>query len=181
MKERRQLVFECVVKGTLLLAIVLVVALGAYIGLVMVAKMWFRAYAPARFRERVERPVEEFEQITGLSCPASTQPVFSEDTHGGLHGDGELAIAVKTEPHVIDQWVMSCPPWSIQEWTDGPVPWNIAKSCTLGGQRRSSLLESQHVRYIADPRGPSYEPWHNGMLLVVDPRTNSAWLWVWNH
>ena len=154
---------------------------------------FFEANSPRRFRDHVANPIGEFEKVTGLSCPASTQPVLSEDTHGGFHGDGKLYIALRAKQEVVEGWLADRPPWDAQQWRRGPVPIEIGIHCSLpgrriwsisgkyeGDQQSRELLESEHVWYAAKDRGPSSIRWHNGSLLLIDTKSDTAWLFVWD-
>lgn len=158
---------------------------------------FLRTNAPKRFASHVMNPREEFEKATGILCPLSSQLILSEDTHGGMQGDGTLCIAWTMKREIISRWLADPPPWNLKEWKRGPVPTNIGVNCSLetrplwavsdatgprygGDQQLQELLGSKDVRYVAKNRGPSSLPWHNGNLLIIDTTTNSAWLFVWD-
>lgn len=170
----------------------------AILGGIRVAFDYFlRMNAPKRFTSHVANPRDEFEKATGLQCPLSSELILSEDTHGGLQGDGTLCIAWMMKQDVVGRWLASQPPWNVKEWERGPVPSHIGVRCGLesrpvwavsdatgrryGGDRHlEELLGSKDVRYVAKNRGPSSRPWHNGNLLIVDTTTNSTWLFLWD-
>jgi hypothetical protein len=160
---------------------------------------FFESNAPKRFRSQVFSPIEEFEKVTGLTTiPSSTQIIIAEDTHGGLQGDGTICIALKVKHDVLGGWTNNLPPWSVDIWGRGPVPSEIGVNCSMqsrplwtisdskgakkygGDQQLRELLESQDIWYVAKNRGPSTIPWHNGNLLVIDTKTDTAWLFVWD-
>lgn len=197
--ERRPRMLGRPFKATALVVVALVLFAIAFYGLQMAAECFFRANAPNRFRDRVECPIEDFERITGLPCPSDIQSVVSEDTHGGLHGDGRLVISLAVRPELIDLWLKSRPPWNARGWRNGPVPVEIGVNCTSGKQTlwtasdeegRSTyqgtqearcLLDAERIWYVAHDRGPSTMPWHNGNALILDPGTNRVWLFVWDY
>ena len=122
----------------------------------------------------VSDPIVYFENITGLSCPRPTQVLFSEDTHGGMHGDGTLTVGLQVEKRVIRGWLLKVPPplWA-EEWRNGPICDKLNDRVSL------ELGKSPDVRYVAKDRNFDGE-WRNGTLLVLDPKTGEAWLFVWD-
>lgn len=122
----------------------------------------------------VPNPIGRFEEETGLSCPPSIQPIFVEDTHGGFHFDGDLTIGLGGEKATIDEWLKKAPPpLSADEWRRGPIP----PECGRYFSREPG--QSPDVWYVAKDRNFDGK-WTNGTLLILDPKTGEAWLFVWD-
>jgi len=196
-KEVRNSAWRKLRAGIVLLGIALLGMVAIVGGIRFAFDYFLRTNAPKRFTSHVANPREEFEKATGLQCPLSSQLILSEDTHGGLQGDGTLCIAWTMKQDVVGRWLAGQPPWNVKEWERGPVPSHMGVHCSLetrpvwvvsdataprygGDQQLQQLLGSKDVRYAAKNRGPSSHPWHNGNLLIVDTTTNSAWLFVWD-
>ena len=173
--------------------------MAAVVGGIRLAFDYFlRTNAPERFASHVVNLREQFEKAAELECPLSSQLLLSEDTHGGLQGDGTLCIAWTMKQEVVGRWLAGQPPWNGKSWERGPVPSHIGVRCHLGtrlgmgsiGRNRSKIWRrpavstvawsQKNVRYAAKNRGPSSLPWHNGNLLIVDTTTNSVWLFMWD-
>jgi hypothetical protein len=133
-------------------------------------------------------PGAEFNRLTGLAWPADALVLSSGDDHGGLQWEGEVHVVARVAPTTIADWLASSPPWRQPAWQHGPVAPEVAARCRLGaaafGQaegrysQRTWSLES--VRYVAAERCCEGLRWHNGSLLVLDPRQGLVWLSVWD-
>lgn len=125
----------------------------------------------------ISDPISEFTNATGLSLPSNAKVVDAADTHGGFHGDGELCLILKTNPVVIENWLSDAPPWKQKDWLVGPVPSEVASHCL---ETPTTGMKSTEVRYFAEDFKLSSIPWHNGRLLVVNPKTGQVTLSWWD-
>ena len=154
--------------------------------------------APARFRESVNDPGGDFTTHTGLTFPEFAKVLSVDDTHGGFHGDGEFHLVFEIDEETLNRWLQTPPPWEAGEWQSGPVPHEIGFHCGfgtsgvgyasinngpteyIGDSELKCLLSSSEIWYIAKERGSSSIAWHNGSLLILDPKSNEVWLSVWD-
>lgn len=167
----------------LLLGPLAALLMGVLLGIGYVAPLWMtgcffwhqiESESEADSRRPVPDPVGRFEQETGLSCAPSTRPIFVEDTHGGFHFDGDLTIALKVDKSTIDGWLKRVPPpFSDDEWQPGPLTPVLSKYFSR------ELAQSPDVWYVAKNRNAS-PSWYNGTLLILDPKTCEAWLYIWD-
>lgn len=133
-------------------------------------------------------PGAEFNRLTGLAWPADALVLSSGDDHGGLQWEGELHVAARVAPATIASWLASPPPWGQPAWQRGPVAPEIAAHCRLGasafseadGAREQLAWSLESVRYVAAERCCEGLRWHNGSLLVLEPRQGLVWLSVWD-
>lgn len=87
-------------------------------------------------------------------------------------------------------------PWT-GEWKRGPIPEEIGFHGRFGGSGISygstngkwsysgnkkliQLLSSKQVWHAESDRCSGTMEWHNGNLLIIDPKTNKVWLSVWD-
>lgn len=149
---------------------------------------WSVSTAPATLSEAKET----FNQETGITWPESASDIRFDEKRLPLLGDGEFYIVFNVPPEVLRTWLRSDAPWGEKAWTQGPIPAEIGTNCAFGyqglrsyraredGQNEYSngdpeiiaVMTSKDVWYAARARGPSkQQPWYNGDLLILDPRT----------
>ena len=149
------------------------------------------------FSETVENPAAYFEAQTGLIWPDSADILSVDDTHGGFHGDGEFHVVFKTDSETIQKYLNGAAPFDVS-WQTGPIPHEIGFHCSFGTDGVSvgtvnngpeeywgdstlrDVLGSGKVYFAAQERCCESLRWHNGHLIVVDPRSNKVWLSVWD-
>jgi hypothetical protein len=108
-----------------------------------------------------------------------------------LLGDGEFYVTFSVPPEVLKTWMRSDAPWVEKTWLRGPIPVEAGCYCgfgyqsprgwqtTDGGSKEYrggdpeilAVLMSRDVWYAGRDRGPEGNPWHNGDLLILDPKT----------
>jgi hypothetical protein len=135
---------------------------------------------------------ETFTQNTGLPWPRDVRDVTFAENRVPLLGDGLFYVVFTVPPSLIDHWVLSEPPWGSPEWQRGPIPPEIGWNCGFGftaptvrqatpnGPQEYSggdpqilaILTSPDIWFAARDRGPANNPWHNGDLLILDPKTD---------
>ena len=143
-------------------------------------------------------PQTVFERETGFAWPAKSEVISSGDDHGGFVGDGEFHIVLQVEEETVTKLLHAQPAAPLSNWQTGPVPTEIGFHCRFGTNGVSAMsvnggpthysgnpeLEdvfgSDSIMYSAHERCCESLEWHNGTLLIVDPRTNKVWLSVWD-
>lgn len=143
-------------------------------------------------------PQRAFESETGLKWPSGAVIVSSGANHDGFHGDGELHVVFDLAQSEIDYLLATQPRSPMSRWQSGPVPTEIGFHCSFGtdgvgamsvddGQAEyfgdgelERLLGSSEILYSAHERCCDSLRWHNGTLLVVDPRNRRVWLSIWD-
>ena len=143
-------------------------------------------------------PQSVFESETGLTWPSSAVIVSSGDDHGGFHGDGEFHVMFEVDDATVNKLLAKKPASPLSDWTKGPVPTEIGCNCLFGTTRVSALshnggltrysddpelddvLGATAIMYSAHERCCDTLEWHNGTLLIVDPRNRRVWLSIWD-
>ncbi|MEM1069151.1 MAG: hypothetical protein AAGI63_09665 [Planctomycetota bacterium] len=138
-------------------------------------------------------PQSVFERETGLNWPPNASIVSTGDDHRGLLGDGEFHVVFTVDDETVAE-LLSNP----SNWRSGPVPIEIGLNCSFGTNGVSAMsidggtthytgnpeledvLGSSEVIYTAHERCCDTIEWHNGTLLIVDPRHNKVWLAIWD-
>ena len=130
----------------------------------------------------------------GTVLAGGARVVRSGDSHGGFQGEGEFYLVFRVDGATIRRWLSGAAPGG-GGWLRGPVPGKVGFHTTFGyeptGFRMPGssytgrgelvrLLGSGEIWYAAWGRGHDSMPWHNGDLLIVDPRTRLVWFSVWD-
>lgn len=154
----------------------------AGIGILVVASGWYA------WRVATDGPGSTplgFHHDTGLTWPSEARIIRRGDTHGNFF------LVFQVDEATIRRWLSKSAPWG-GPWRSGPVPGEIGYHTTFGFEPTSMkyytnrdgelvrLLGSSHIWYAARERGSGQIRWHNGDLLIVDPRTRLVWLSVWD-
>ena len=139
----------------------------------------------------LEQAQVTFTEDTGITWPDLASDVKFDENRVPLLGDGSFYVVFTVPPKLLQSWLESQPPWEVKEWLQGPVPAEVGCHCGFGfqsphgwsavegGPKEYSggaaeileILKSEAVRYVARNRGPKGNPWYNGDLLILDPRT----------
>jgi hypothetical protein len=132
---------------------------------------------------------EVFEAETGWNLPAGSRVVLHSDTHGGLHGDGDLCIVLEAPPAALKSWLDAAPPWGNEAWERGAAPWAAWENVDLEGAVAEARSRGQHVPNWASTIGPAVSAaterspagtWRNGAVLAIDARQGRVWLYRWD-
>ena len=145
-------------------------------------------------------PEQVFERATGYRWPSNANIISTGNT--GLVTDGEFHVVFSVDETTISQWLRVQPAAPVSNWQSGPVPTEIGFHCAFGSERGLYLTRdnpNEKMHYAGDPElvdlvssdeivycaherryGANPIPWHNGTLLIVDPRTNKVWLSIWD-
>ncbi len=139
-----------------------------------------------------------FERETGFMWPASSKVISAGDDHGGFVGDGEFHLVLQVDDETVADLLETPPATPLSNWQIGPVPTEIGFHCSFGTQGVSAMsinggplhysgdpelenvLGSDAIMYSANERCCETIEWHNGILLIVDPRSNKVWLSIWD-
>ncbi len=145
-----------------------------------------------------QSPQSVFERETGLDWPINATVVSSGDNHGGFMGDGEFHVVLGVDDKAVAELLRSRPTTPLSDWQSGPVPTEIGIHCCFGTEGVSAMsmnggpmhysgdseledvLGSDAIMYTAYERCCDEIEWHNGTLLIVDPRHNKVWLSIWD-
>jgi hypothetical protein len=143
-------------------------------------------------------PQSVFERVTGLDWPPNATVLSSGDDHGGFMGDGEFHVVLSVDDETVAELLRSRPATPLSNWQAGPVPTEIGFHCNFGTKGVSAMsidggpahysgdpeledvLGSNAIMYTAHERCCDTIEWHNGTLMVVDPRHNKVWLSIWD-
>lgn len=146
----------------------------------------------------VASPAETFRELTEIQFGDAWEVVATGESHGGMVGDGETFIILQLPEEGITALLESKPPWSADSWLHGPVPPVIGFHCGFGtdgvgtgssnggapqyfgNKELVDLFSSPDVFYAAKERCCDNLRWHNGHLIIVDPREKKVWLSVWD-
>jgi len=139
-----------------------------------------------------------FESETGLRWPSNAAIVSTGANHDGFHGDGEFHLVLDLDQSEIDHLLATQPRSPMSQWQSGPVPTEIGFHCSFGtegvialsfdggktkysgDEELENLLGSSAIVYSALERCCDSLRWHNGTLLVVDPKNRRVWLSIWD-
>ncbi|WP_146403081.1 hypothetical protein [Planctomycetes bacterium CA13] len=143
-------------------------------------------------------PQTVFERETGLAWPTNATIISTGDDHGGFMGDGEFHVVLHVEDATVSRLLRLQPATPLSNWQAGPVPTEIGFHCNFGTTGVSAMsmdggpmhysgdpeledvLGSNAIMYSAHERCCDTIEWHNGTLLIVDPRFNKVWLSIWD-
>ncbi len=129
---------------------------------------------------------------TGIRVPVGAKVITTGNSHGGFHNDGEFYLVFDVPTLTIENWLSEPPPWGNPSWLKGPIPGSVGyhvsfgtdgvaadatSSMYSGNKQLVSLLSSQDIWYAARERSPA---WHNGDLLIIDPKANRIWYAEWD-
>ena len=141
-----------------------------------------------------------FEKRTGLSISDSISNIDVNDNYELL--EGEFSIVFKTSESQINSWLSGKPPWNNIKWHKGQIPhklgvsvkFNFAdrvglgiydngESIYLGDKDLVKLLNdtTNYYSYVEDccpdQKGLRF---HDGRLLILQPRTRMVYYAVWD-
>ncbi len=146
---------------------------------------------------RPPSPQAVFERATGFAYPLNAKVISAGND--GFMTDGEFHIVIYVDDETVSQFLRTQPAAPLSNWQVGPVPTEIGSHCAFGtediGLRSVNggpmhyagdpelveLFSSDGIMYSAHERCCDSIRWHNGTLLIVDPRTNKVWLSIWNY
>lgn len=141
-----------------------------------------------------------FEDRTGLSISDSINNIKVTDNYE--LNEGEFSIVFKTTEAQINSWLNSRPPWNNVQWYKGQIPHKIGVAVHFNFP--------EGVGYGTDDNGKSFYDdnndltklfndttnyysyvedcctekaglrFHDGRLLIIQPRTKMAYYAVWN-
>ncbi len=115
-----------------------------------------------------------FERYAGLKLPSSASIVSSVTREYGLFGvDTTKCIQVAADRETIDNWLKQQPLRGKAQWQKGPV--TIGVLTEEDGGIPEKVLYSSEIYCALD----TDKNLHRGQLLVLDPRANQAWYFVW--
>ena len=149
------------------------------------------------WHETVENPGANFEEYTQLDWPEKAEVISVGDTHGGFNGDGEFYLVFKTDKTTITKYLNGLAAFE-KSWQLGPITKNIGFQPQFGtggidisrinngpeeysgDPQHIDVVLSDEVYFSAKERCCESIRWHNGSLLIIDPRLNKVWLSVWD-
>lgn len=141
----------------------------------------------------------EFQARTGLE-PGAAFDVVATDTY--FAGEGEYSIVFRTTQEQIDTWLKNNPPWKNERWRTGQVPHQIGICCqfnfpervAVSGSKESGqtyrgdkdleqLLNDTTNYYVfrEDCCNDERLRFHDGALLIIQPRTKMVYYSHWNY
>jgi hypothetical protein len=148
-----------------------------------------------------DNPKKEFQQRTGLLISDSTFNVDSRDTY--FPHEGEYSIVFKTTESQIRKWLDTTPPWNNSTWLKGQIPHEIGIACQFNFPERVGVGGSQNDKrvYIGDKdlenllndttnyysyredccTDDSELRFHDGALLIIQPKTRMIYYSNWNY
>jgi hypothetical protein len=112
----------------------------------------------------------DFWLYTGL-WPSNARVIACRDTHGGFHGDGEFSLVLEVDRATMERWLKRPPPWGIS-WMQGPIP---RRGQFSGIANAEDVQKSRETWFAVRDRDPRWN-WAHYDTLIIDPRTNQAWL-----
>jgi hypothetical protein len=119
------------------------------------------------------RPEVIFQRISGLSLPSTARIVKIVDVALGPFGvDSTRCIQVSIDAKDMDEWLNQSPLKGKAEWKNGPVTYRATNE--KGGIPTEVLL-SPDIHYAMD----TDKTFHRGRLLLLDPKANRAYLFLW--
>ena len=142
-----------------------------------------------------------FEERTGLSVRDSISNIV--ETDGYEFNEGEYSIVFKTTDSQIKSWVDDRPPWENNKWHRGQIPHGIGIAVKfnfpegtgsstddrgitryeIGDENLIKLLNdtTNYYSYVEDccPKDKDLR-FHDGRLLILQPRTKMIYYAVWD-
>jgi hypothetical protein len=154
------------------------------VGAVLIA-MLFAAVLLAEDSQHVADPVAEFGRPTGLELPEGARFVAARDTHGGMHGEGELKIAFDVDASTIERWLKRPAPFGDGAWKAGDIPRVPAFDEDSEGRRGDSFdeerLSNVALTWSGEERAPGAGPWSHADLIAIDPSDGRVYFCRWDN
>lgn len=141
-----------------------------------------------------------FEERTGLSITDSISNIKATDNYDLQ--EGEFSIVFKTTDSQINAWVNSSPPWENMQWHKGQIPhhigvavhFNFPSGSGYGIDENgiSSYTDDSDLTKLFNDTTNYYSfkedccandkdlRFHDGRLLILQPRTKMAYYAVWD-
>ena len=145
-------------------------------------------------------PKRVFEDRTGLTLNEPGSQFVVTDTYELT--EGEFSIVFKTSDTQIKSWLKGNPPWNNRSWHRGKIPVNIGLACQFnfpdrvwgagpddsdmayyGDKSLVKLLSdtTNYYSYVEDCcPGKKGLRFHDGRLLIIQPRTKMIYYSVWD-
>jgi hypothetical protein len=140
-----------------------------------------------------------FEKLTGLEITDSIKILKETDTY--YASEGEWSINFTTNTKQINEWLSNNPPWSLKNWQRGEVEHQIGFHCRFGfdesvgmassgdesfysgNKKIIDILSDSSNYYAYEERCCDDEDlrYHNGSLLIINPRTKTVYFSVWDY
>lgn len=124
----------------------------------------------------IENQFQTFSESSGLELPTNAQIIESCDDHSGFHWDGEYYLVFDTTSEEISKY-LQITPWNNQ-WQKQPVPSEISSNTGLSNVF-ADVFESNDIWYAATGKDGAI-PYHNGKLIVIDPKQNRVFYSQWD-
>jgi len=142
----------------------------------------------------------EFQKRTGLQFSDVAQNIKETDTY--FPHEGEYSIVFKTTQSQIDSWLKGNPPWGNLHWRIGQIPHEVGMQCQFnfsdrvgvssysdgrkvysGDKELENLLNDTTNYYVfrEDCCPENGLRFHDGALLIVQPRTKFVYYSKWNY
>ncbi len=159
-----------------------------------------RLFSKGDAKELVGDTKKIFEKRTGLSISNSISNIDVNDNYELM--EGEFSIVFKTSESQIKHWLSGKPPWNNIKWHKGQIPhklgasvkfnfadgvglgiYNNGESIYLGDKDLVKLLNdtTNYYSYVEDccpdQKGLRF---HDGRLLILQPRTRMVYYSVWD-